>query len=62
MKDAMKIINMSLMILDVLLAALKDAKNALLQPNVLYAKKEMVTIWMKEPKHVSQVSQWIPGY
>ena len=53
---------MSLMILDVLLAALKDAKNALLQPNVLYAKKEMVTIWMKEPKHVSQVSQWIPGY
>ena len=53
MKDAMKIINMSLMILDVLLAALKDAKNALPQPNVLHAKKAVVTTWIKKLKPAS---------
>ena len=46
----MKIATMSSIILDVILAAFKDAKNALPQPNVLHAKKAVVTIWMKKIK------------
>ena len=49
----MKIATMSTIILDVFLATLKDAKNALPQPNVLHAKKAVVTIWMKELKPAS---------
>ena len=53
MKDVMKQATMSLIILDVFLAALKDAKNALPQPNVLHAKKAVVTTWIKKLKPAS---------
>ena len=52
----MKIATMSSITLDAPPAPLKDARNALPQPNVLPAKKAVVTIWMKGPEPVSPVS------